>query len=539
LAALGGFDLKGIEGQTQLYQVLLPWQTPASRLAGIKLPPTRMLWLAGGIVVVAVLALLSVSMKPQPDSVAAADTRVIPEKSIVVLPFKNLSADAANGYFADGMQDEILTLLAQLGDLRVISRSSTERYSSEPADLKTVSTQLGVAHVLEGSVQKVGDQVLINVQLIDARTDTHVWAESYRRTVTDVFTVESEVAQQVADNLKLKLDPVEVQRLNSQPTTSTAAHDLYLRAYALLNSGDAKGLEQALQLARQAVAIDPHYAAAWMIISGADVALADAYRAPREVIGEARSAALKAIDADDRLSAAHAIYGSVEFNYDWDFPLAELELKKALALDPNDDYSLFWYASYLAGHAGDFAQAHAMLKRARVINPLSAWHPAWESMFAIWQGDLPEAMALAKQALKIDPDFYYEGDVLARVYAAEGNYKACVQRYQELIPTRPQAAESFEYAICAIHVGDTARGRAILAILENEARDRYVDGTHLAAIYTALGDKERAFAALERAYQDRSAHLVYLAWNPLLKPLQTDPRFVLLVAKIGKSRFPE
>ena len=206
------------------------------------------------------------------------------EKSIAVLPFENLSEEKANAYFASGMGDEVLTKLAQLAELKVISRASTERYQSHPDDLRGVGRQLGVATVLAGSVQKAGDEVLISVQLIDVRNGNQLWAQGYRRTLKNIFEVEAEVAEKVAEALKVKLVRAEAQRLATPATTNPRAHDLYLRAHALGTHSDEQSLEQTITLLRQALIEDPHFALAWGDLAWAYLSIVDAYRAPLEIL---------------------------------------------------------------------------------------------------------------------------------------------------------------------------------------------------------------------------------------------------------------
>src|SRR5690348_7352706 len=205
--------------------------------------------------------------KPRVIPASSIAAQPIPAKSIAVLPFENLSEDKGNAYFADGMQDMILTKLAGIGDLKVISRTSTEKYASHPDDLKTIAQQLGVATILEGSVQKVGNQVLINVQLIDARSDNHLWANAYPRTLDNVFGVEGEVAQKVADALQAKLSPAEIASVAKIPTKNAAAYDLFLKAEYQFNQASASWDEGTFLAAdadyRRAIALDPDFALAY------------------------------------------------------------------------------------------------------------------------------------------------------------------------------------------------------------------------------------------------------------------------------------
>ena len=256
------------------------------------------------------------------------------EKSIAVLPFENLE-EKANAYFASGMGDEVLTKLAQLAELKVISRASTERYQSHPDDLRGVGRQLGVATVLAGSVQKAGNEVLISVQLIDVRNGNQLWAQGYRRTLKNIFEVEAEVAEKVAEALKVKLVRAEAQRLATPATTNPRAHDLYLRAHALGTHSDEQSLEQTITLLRQALIEDPHFALAWGDLAWAYLSIVDAYRAPLEILTPAEHAALMAVANDEHAGAGHTYFGAIALIFNCDFPVAKRELERGVALDPN------------------------------------------------------------------------------------------------------------------------------------------------------------------------------------------------------------
>ena len=467
-----------------------------------------------------------------PESEAA--TAAIPEKSIAVLPFDNLSDDKANAYFVSGMQDEIITELAQLGELKVISRTSTFKYQTRPANLKVVGRELGVATVLEGSVQKAGDSVRINLQLIDTRTDAHLWAQSYTRTLNNIFQMEAEVAEQVAAALKTKLAPQQVQRLATAPTNNSRAHDLYLRARALGARSDEPSLLQQVALLREALTEDPRYSAAWAELANAYTSIADAYRAPLELLPELQHAALKAIETDEQAGEGHAVLGSIALVYMRDFPLARRELERAVELSPNFSDAHRWYGWYFARVERDFVRARAEYNRARSLDPLYPWVLWGESAIAIAQGDYKTALHSAEQLIEISPQFFYDEDPIAHVYLAMGRWQDAVKRYESL-PSTAAAGPNYELAICYAHLGEIDRARQILSELEARARQRYVDHTHIAAIYAALGDKHKAFAELEQASNDRSARASAPRFYPWLSPLFDDPRFAAFEEKVAHS----
>ena len=454
--------------------------------------------------------------------------------AIAVLPFENLSDDQGNGYFVSGIRDEILTSLAQLRDLVVRSRTSTQKYQSHPGDLEELGRELGVATVLEGSVQKADDDVLINVQLIDTRGRNQLWAQSYRRTVKDIFSVQGEVAQQVADALKIKLAPAQAQRLRVPPTTNPVAHDLFLRGHAFGAHADERSLEKKIELLQEAVKEDPHYAMAWGDLAGAYLTIADAYRAPLEVLGPMREAALKSVQNDDGAGVGHIWLGAVSMLYDRNFPLAKHELERAVELGPNSSDAHRWLGWYRARVEGDFVAGRAEVQRARALDPSYTWPLMFECLIALARGDYEAALQLAEQVMEVDPHFFYDVDPLANVYSAMGRWQDAVTRYESL-PTGTLTRPNFQLAICYVHTGESDRARRILSDLEALSRQRYVDQAHLAAIYAALNEKDKAFAALDQACADRSARVSTPRFYQWLEPLFNDPRFATLEYKVNHS----
>jgi TolB-like protein len=258
-----------------------------------------------------------------------------PDKSIAVLPFENLSEDKANAYFAEGMQDEILARLSKIADLKVISRTSTQKYKSAPDNLREIAKQLGVANVLEGSVQKAADQVRVNVQLINALNDAHLWGDVYDRKLTDIFAVESDIAKTIADTLQAKLTGEEKQLIAAQPTSDLTAYDLYLKGRLLWSKRGGENLRQPIAFYEQAIALDPNYALAYAGLAEAYVILpVYTATAPSEAFPKAKTAAQKALQLDDKLAEAHTGFARV-LCYDFDMAGSISEFQRAIALNPN------------------------------------------------------------------------------------------------------------------------------------------------------------------------------------------------------------
>jgi TolB-like protein/Tfp pilus assembly protein PilF len=363
-----------------------------------------------------------------PASAVAASTAMpkptpatsIPAKSIAVLPFENLSSDKNNAYFADGMQDLILTKLADIGDLAVISRTSTMKYGSHPEDLKTVGQQLGVATILEGSVQKVGDQVLVNVQLIDARNDHHIWAESYTRTLKNVFSVEGEVAQKIADTLKAKLSPAETQRLATTLSGNTAANDLYLQGKYFANRAninyDTAAMKKAIAFYRQAIAKAPDFAQARAHLSYTESQLAwfgggGENTAP--LYADALSQAEQAIKLAPNLADAHLALG---YYYYWgkgEYPAALKAFAAALARRPNAS-DVMAAKAYVLRRQGKFDKAIDVFQKALTLDPRNTLLAAEMAGTYMATRQYAQAEQAFRHALALDP-----ANINARVYLAQ------------------------------------------------------------------------------------------------------------------------
>src|SRR5438874_5675753 len=337
----------------------------------------------------------------------AATGSSIPQKSIAVLPFENLSDDKNAAYFADGIQDEILTKLASIADLKVISRTSTAKYKSKPEDLKTVSQQLGVATVLEGSVQKAADKVRVNVQLIDARADSHLWAKTYDRDIKDVFAVESEVAQEIADSLQAKLSPTEASTLATAPTKDTAAYDLFLKGEFQLRAASTslrpEAFDQAIGWYQQAIARDPNFALAMARLAECRLSqhwFVETFTEPE--LAEVRRTKEHALALAPDLAQAHVALGLFYYYGYRQYEQALAEFGRALQLQPNNAQALE-YSGYVYRRQGQWQRCLDTLKKSLEQDPLNADVAGNLSqtycILRMWQ----DAERVGKYALSIDP----------------------------------------------------------------------------------------------------------------------------------------
>jgi TolB-like protein len=299
-----------------------------------------------------------------------SESSELPAKSVAVLPFENLSHDPDNAYFADGIQEEILTRLAKIADLKVISRTSTQHYKSAPENLPEIAKQLGVANILEGSVQKAGDSVRVNVKLIQAASDSHLWADTYDRKLTDIFGVESEIAKAIAETLQAKLTGSEGHALSVRPTDNPVAHQLYLKGRFFWNKRTTNDLKKSVDYFNQAIAADPKYALAYVGLADAYV-LMPAYGAgaPRDCYPQAKAAAKKALELHDAFGEAYTSLARVLCVYDFDFSQGTREFERAIELNPNYATAhLLGLLAYAYGCSGNKAESMKILDQLTALS---------------------------------------------------------------------------------------------------------------------------------------------------------------------------
>jgi TolB-like protein/class 3 adenylate cyclase/Tfp pilus assembly protein PilF len=457
----------------------------------------------------------------------------IPEKSIAVLPFENLSEEKANAYFAEGIQDEILTRLAKIADLKVISRTSTQKYKSAPDNLREIAQQLGVATILEGSVQKAGDEVRITVQLIRALSDSHLWAETYDRKLLDTFGVESEVAQKIASSLKAKLTGFEQRAIAAQPTANPEAYQLYLKGRFFWNKRTGEDLKTALDYFQKAVAADPNYANAYAGEADACL-LIPLFSAgtPKEYFPKAKAAAQHAIELDETSAEGHAALGQL-LSFDLDFTGSEKEFQRAIELNPNYATAHHWYGNTFLANVGRFDEAVAEGKRAVELDPLSLIINADLGSTLMWARRYDEAIAQQRRTLALDGNFYYAHWNLGEALYYKGDVAGAIAEYEKArsLEEDPEALGLLGQAYAK--TGKKEEALKILAELNEVARRDYVRPELFAIIYIGLGDKSKAIQYLEDEYQRHDGFdFVGIRVDPRLDPLRDHPRFKQLLAKV-------
>lgn len=485
--------------------------------------------IAAGLMIFQILRPKS-SPAPRPSEAATA----VPDKSIAVLPFDNLSRDPENAYFSEGIQDEILTRLAKIAQLKVVSRTSTQKYKTAPDNLRDIAHQLGVTNILEGSVQKAGDQVRVTVQLINAISDAHLWADTYDRKLTDIFAVESEIAKSVAEKLQAKLTGSAEQVLASRPTENPEAHQLYLKGRYFWNRRTGENLNKALGYFQQAIEKDPSYALAYAGVADC-YALLPVYgnKPPKEDIQRAIAAARRAIELDDTLAEAHTSLANALVD-DLQFVAAETEFKRAIALNPNYATTHQWFGESLQAQ-GRFDEALVEVKKAQELDPLSLIINTILASNLDCAGHHDGALQQIRRTIEMDPNFGVASWVLGQILEDRGDFDGAAAAYrkaQESVPSpRRQALLACVYA----RTGRATEARRILDELTTRSQREYVSSYTLALIHVALGEKEEALRLLEKAYDERALQVGGNTGTPKidkrLDPLRSDPRFQNLLAK--------
>src|SRR6266704_4740487 len=457
----------------------------------------------------------------------------LPGKSLAVLPFTNLSGNPENAYFAAGIQDEIVTRLAKITELKVISCTSTQRLKSAPDDLPAIAKQLGVANILEGSVQRTTDQLRVNVQLVRAESDTHLWAETFDRKLTDIFKIESEIAKTIADTLQAKLTGSERNAIAAQPTENTEAHQLYLKGRYLWNRRTGENLKKALVYFEQAAEKDPHYALAYSGMADS-CTLIPIYSAgtPQEYNPRARAAAQKAVELDDSLAEAHTSLAYV-FYVDFEYAQSVKEFEHAISLNPNYAMAHHWYGTLLLSALGRFDQAIGELKRAIELEPVLPIISA--SLGATYRQArrYDEAIAQLRDSVEMHPEFYWAHRFLGLALESKGATGEAIAEYRKAFELNDDPVVLALLAHDEVSVGKHDEARQILARLTEEAKARYVPAYAFAVIHLALGEKDQALDWLEKATRDHDGfYSTYINVDPYLDSLRGDPRFEALVSAI-------
>jgi len=455
-------------------------------------------------------------------------------RSLAVLPLENFSRDPEQEYFVDGMTEALIADLAQIGAIRVISRTSVMQYKGTRKPLPNIARELNVDAVVEGSVLRSEGRVRITAQLIQVGPERHLWAKSYERDLRDILTLQSEVARAIADEIRIKLTSKEESRLAGARAVNPEAHDAYLRGRYYWNKGERDDLEKAARYFEQALEKDPRYAPAY-------AGLADYYSVlpfytssqPDEVFPKAKAAVAKALELDDALAEAHGALAYIRTYYDWDWAGAEREFRRALALNPNDATLRHRYSRYLAS-LGRIEEALIEIKRARELDPLSLVIKANVGVIYYFGRQYDQAIEELRKVLEERPDFSTAHWGLGLAYEQKGMREQSLAEFEKAVTlsgrgTNAMASLGHAYAIW----GKKREARKVLDELQGRAKKTNLSAYQIALVHLGLGERKQVMDALEKAFQERSTLLVYLKMDPRFDPLRSDPRFEDLLRRIG------
>jgi len=451
-----------------------------------------------------------------------------PEKSIAVLPFVDLSQGKDQEYFCDGISEEILNSLAKVDGLHVAGRTSSFSFKGKNANVSEVGKKLNVENVLEGSVQREGSRIRIATELINTRNGFHVWSETYERELQGVFALQDEITRSIVDALKIKL----AVSLPAHEQRNTEAYDLYLQGLFFSNKSSEADLRRSLGFFQGALEKDPTFSRAWTGIAKVWYFLADVYVKPLEAYPASKEAALKAIALDEKDAEAHCYLSEAKRVLDWDLAGADAELQRALQLDP-DSAPAHFFLSLLPLFRGDVKEGLRLVLGAEKLDPVSPIISYVATAAYLANDRIDDAISEGQRTLLLDPNYFYLDSDLAAAYREKGNFTEAIGLY-----TKAQGAThlpSSGLAITYTRMGRQTEARNILAQLLQAREKRYVSAPIIAAVYTALGNKEEAFRWLERGFAEHSGILQWIAFLPEFRPLHSDARFPHLLRRIGAS----
>jgi serine/threonine protein kinase/Tfp pilus assembly protein PilF len=500
------------------------------------LPRNRSVWLALPLaVLLLILALFAANVGGWRAQLLSSRGPLI--RSLAVLPMENLSRDREQEYFVDGMTDELTTDLSKISALRVVSRTSAMHYKNTDKTLPEIARELNVDGVVEGSVMRSGHRVRISAQLIHAKTDQHLWAETYERDLDDVLRLQSEVAQTIAQQVRVQLSPAQKARLASAPRVDPAAYDWFLqaRAYFEWGASSREGFAKAQKLFQDAIEKDPKLALAY-------VGLADSYIymgsqrwvPPSEAFAHGTQALRKALELDPSLGEAHSSLGWLSWRFDWNFPVAEKEFRYGLELNPNNvagQEQLTWYLAW----AGQRAEALAQLKQMAKLDLAARNRTAAESGVYYHQRDYHALAEASKRFLTLNPNSWPGHYFLAVAYDGLGQGEDAVPEYQKAVELSHGDTDTLAgLAHAYIAMGKKAEAQKILRDLLRQSKKNYVSTYMIGTIYAGLGENDKAFQFLEKAYQERSPDIPYFLKADLrIDTLRSDARFQDLMRRVG------
>ena len=491
--------------------------------------------LLAGLIALTASALLWLSLRPGRNSKEAA-VPLNAVKSVVVLPFENLSGDKDQQYFTDGMTDELIAHLAKVRSLRVISRTSAMEYKGTHKTLSEIARDLNVDAVVEGTVLRAGNRVRITAELVQVATDRHLWAETYQSELGDILKLQSEVASAIVNEIRINLTPEDQQRLASTRPVSAEGYEDYLKGRFYWNKRSEEGLNKAIEYFQLATQKDPHSALAfagladcYSIIGSAIVGTVPA----REVAPKARAAALQALELDGSLAEAQTSLATVRFNYDWDWAAAANGFRRSIELNPSYATAYQRYSLYLAA-LGHTQESLSQMNRARDLDPLSI-STNFSLGWRLYMGrQYDQAIEQLRNTLDMDPNFTLPRMVLGQAYEQKGAYPQAIAELQKAVSISHDSppmlgALGHAYGLA----GMRPEAEKILSQLGEQSQKKYVSPFYIALVYAGLHENKQSLDWLEKAYEDHSNAIIFMKVDPELSGLRSEPRFQELLRRLA------
>ena len=454
--------------------------------------------------------------------------------SIAVLPLENRSNDPDADYISDGVTESINNSLARLPSLRVIPHSVASHYKGKAMDVQKVGDELGVQAVLTGDVAQRGDSFAIDIELDDVRNGKQLWGEQYRRRLTDLLAVQNEIAREVSQRLRSQLSAADQQKLTKGSTDNPEAYQLYLKGKYYTNKLSKDGFGKGIDYFNQAIALDPNYGLAYSGLAYNYINQDDWFMPPNEAAPKARDAARKALAIDDSDAGAHLSLAIETHWYEWNWAAAESEFRRAIELSPNNSEALGYYSWFLAP-MGRKDEALGLAKRSLQADPLSSMANLFVGSVLVFTRQWDPAIEQLRSAIELDPTFWFDHCFLGRAYEQKGRLPEAIAEFQRALDLEKDNAETWSslghaYALS----GNRTEAQKMLDHLKELSAHTWVAPYNIAVIYAGLGEKDQAFAWLDRAYKDRSYYLaVYLTTDARMDSLRSDPRFGELQRRVG------
>jgi len=473
---------------------------------------------------------------PKETRTGSSSEKIVPldNRRVIVLPFANMSMDMRDEYFADGITEELISVLSNIGELDIISRTSAMKFKGGGRTIGEIAHELNVGTVLEGSVRKWKDSLRITVQLIDANSDKHLWTQTYNRKLEDIFSLQTEIAERVADNLKIKLVGGESATIKDRQTGNLGAYNLYLQGRYHWNKRTQSSLEKAIEYFQKAIDIDPNYALAYSGIADSYLVLAIQPTYPTLATSQkAKQYALRALEINTLLPEARTSL-ALSLEYAWDWTGAEKEFQRAIELRPNYSTAHHWYALLLK-HLGRFDEAIQEIKLAEEADPLS--HMIATAMVSLLSDAkrYDEAIERARRSLELEPNFMLAHENLADVYLRLKMYDEALAETRIVVNLDPDDFYKTLLIFLQMKVGQKSMAEVKAAInhLVELSKSQYVSPRFLAWFHTLVHDEEPMFNCLKQAFDEHDMQLANFRFNPDFEPYRNDARFTNLILKMG------